>query len=1038
MSAGFVKNARAGTPSPQHPVARVDRVIACVYCGGEHERPVDVRRCWSERHGAEQRAEQGAEQAAPVAEAPSTVSLGEEPAPAHRRTAAPPARAAASLRRGPSVLGRNVVVAPGAAAPDAWDGCDRVTIDAATLAEPTPTLDVLRTAAHAAMSLVIELAVDIGRPPASTDTRPIHEVGVGFAFDLDELHHLVWSNSIDARGHAAWALVDRAVALGASVDVGDGPGDVVVDGVGPVWLAGGPLRHHQPIDGVPVVAAVQVEHGRLATALDNTTGSALADDQLAAVTHAGAAARIIAPAGSGKTRVLTERARHLLTAWRLPAGAVSLVAFNKRAQEEMRERTADLPGLQVRTLNSIALAIVNGTSPFGEQPRRWRTIDEPDVRRVLQRFVTVPRRRNVDPIAPWIDALSLVRLGLVDPVEVEARYGGDVDGLPDVYPHYLDALEREGMVDFDGQIHRALHVLLTQPAARAAAQRVCRVLLVDEFQDLTPAHLLMIRLLAAPGGAVFGVGDDDQTIYGYNGADPGWLIDFDRWFPGAGDHPLEVNYRCPAGVVEVADRLLRHNRRRVDKTIRAASPQAGGWSASSSDDPVAQSVDAVAGALARGARPADVAVLTRVNATIAPVQVALSVAGVPIAGGVGTEFVERTAIRAALAWVRLASGRPFAPDDLREALRRPSRSLHPRIADWVGEQRDTEALLRLADRLTNERDADRVREFAGDIARLQAMLTAGATTARLLDVLVDEVGLGGAVATLDHSRRGMNRSAQGDDLLALRQLARQHDERTGFERWLREHLSVGRDPAGVSLATVHRVKGQEWPHVVVHLADREQYPHRLSDDVEEERRLFHVAITRASTSVTVVSGHEPSPFVAELVTEPPEHPPEPVRPAPPLRAASARRQAAASDHPLLDRERVMAVPGLVLVDQGQEWRITELEPEAAVAEHGDAQRRFAIGEKVVTSGRQRGRLGPRPGEVDEASAVVFDRLRSFRDRARDGKPAYTVFDDKTLAAIATALPADLDELARVKGVGPAKLEQYGDDVLALVATAIRA
>ena len=138
---------------------------------------------------------------------------------------------------------------------------------------------------------------------------------------------------------------------------------------------------------------------------------------------------------------------------------------------------------------------------------------------------------------------------------------------------------------------------------------------------------------------------------------------------------------------------------------------------------------------------------------------------------------------------------------------------------------------------------------------------------------------------------------------------------------------------------------------------------------------------------------------------------------------------------MLDRARVIAVPGLVLVDQGQEWTITDLEPEAAVAARGDAVRRFRLGAKVETAGRQRGELGARPGEVDEASARAFDLLRSFRDRARDGKPAYTVFDDKTLAAIASTLPVDQAELARVKGVGPAKLDRYGDDVLELVAAA---
>ena len=224
------------------------------------------------------------------------------------------------------------------------------------------------------------------------------------------------------------------------------------------------------------------------------------------------------------------------------------------------------------------------------------------------------------------------------------------------------------------------------------------MLLVDEFQDLTPAHLLLVRLLTAAGGAVFGVGDDDQTIYGYNGADPGWLIDFDRWFPGAGDHPLEVNYRCPAGVVEVADRLLRHNRRRVAKTIRAGCRvvvRPTRLVVDDSHDPVAATVAAVDAALVDGAAPCDVAVLTRVNATLAPVQIALSTAGVPITGGVGSDFVERVGVRAALAWLavgdrgRLDPGRsrrgdPPAVTGLQPPAARVGRPSRRRRADCCG------------------------------------------------------------------------------------------------------------------------------------------------------------------------------------------------------------------------------------------------------------------------------------------------------------------------------------------------------------------
>ncbi|MGA9275980.1 ATP-dependent helicase, partial [Ilumatobacter sp.] len=867
------------------------------------------------------------------------------------------------------------------AVPAPWADSDRLPLTAESLRSHTGPLGALRAAAASGTRLVIEVDAELaddldGRfgvartPMLMTEAEPF-EVGATFEFTGDELHHLLWANTVDLRRPTpTWDALDRAVAAGLAPVPRDESGDVELSDGTRVWLDGGPLRFVEPIDGIDVLHVVTIEHGLPAVATTNRSDADLAPDQLEAVTHPGGAARIIAPAGSGKTRVLTERARHLLTNWRLPSSAVSLVAFNKRAQEEMRERTPDLDGLHVRTLNAIALAIVNGSAPFAPQPTRWKTINEGDVRRLIGDLVSFPKRRNSDPVAPWIEALTLVRLGLVAPADVEARYDGDVDGFAAFWPGYRAALERQHLVDFDDQIYRALIVLLSDPNARRTAQRACRTMLVDEFQDLTPAHLLLIRLLAAPGGAVFGVGDDDQTIYGYNGADPGWLIDFAELFPNAGAHPLEVNYRCPAGIVDVADRLLRHNQRRVDKTIRAASNDPGGWSIDESVDPVAATAGAVRDALASGASPSDVAVLTRVNAVLAPVQVALVGEGIPIAGGVGLEFLDRTSVRSVMAWLRLAStderGR-FLPADLGEALRRPSRSFHPRITSWISEQGSIVDLFQLSGRLNNERDSDRLMEFAADIQTMQKVARSGAPTSDLVLTLIDEIGLAGSVSGLDVTRRGMNRSAQGDDLTAIRQLAAQHDDVATFESWLRSRLASSRSSDGVILSTVHRVKGQEWPHVVVHHADAEQYPHRLAEDVEEERRLFHVAITRASEHVTIVPGPDPSPLVAELTTEP-------------------------SPRTIVSSHRPDPVPA-----------------RAARKPKGDPT-----------------------ADLDADSAARFDRLKSLRTELAAGKPAYVVFDNKTLAAIARAAPTTKQDLARISGVGPAKLDKYGDAFIELI------
>ncbi len=978
--------------------------ISCAYCGGEHARPADVRECWtangereltapsdvppptdasapvaSERSGEPDRVESGA----PSDVAPGAAFVGRSSGAAPRR--APTSTVAESIERGaatagsgPDALGRHAVVVAGGAVPDAWRDAPRVGVTNEVRAAPAGLIGRLRDAAVRRERLVVEIDEEIsdkihaGRVPMLMTTAEPFSVGADFEFVGDELHHLLWSNSIDLRSEASWDALDIAVALGLSPIEDGAPGDVALADGTAVWLDGGPFGYHPAIDGVPVVHVVTVEHGAPAIPSTNVCDADLAPDQLAAVTHAGGAARIIAPAGSGKTRVLTERARHLLGSWNLPPSALSLVAFNKRAQEEMLERTPDLPGLHVRTLNAIALAIVNGSAPFAPQPKQWRTINEVDVRRMIGDLVSFPKRRNSDPVAPWIEALSLVRLGLVSPEDAEARYDGDVEGFAAFWPAYRKALERRGAVDFDDQVYRALIVLLSDPTARRAAQRACRTMLVDEFQDLTPAHLLMIRLLASPGGAVFGVGDDDQTIYGYNGADPGWLIDFADLFPGAEAHPLQVNYRCPGGIVDVADRLLRHNTRRVDKVIRAHSSEPGGWSIAEGADPVGHATAAVRGALASGARPRDVAVLARVNAVLAPVQVALVAEGIPVTGGVGPEFCDRTAVRSVLAWLRIAATGErarFLPGDITESLRRPSRSFHPRITSWISEQGSVVDMFKLAGRLNNERDVDRLMEYAADIQTMNKLVDTGAATSDVVIALIDEIGLAGSVAGLDATRRGMNRSAQGDDLTAIKHLAALHDDVSTFESWLREALSAQRSFGGVTLSTVHRVKGQEWPHVVVHHADAEQYPHRLAEDVEEERRLFHVAITRASRHATVVTGPEPSPFVAELTTEP-----------------------------------------------SADWVISSHRPDP------------------VAVPAKKARKADPTSDLDAESAARFERLKTLRTELAAGKPAYVVFDNKTLAAIARTAPTTKQDLSRISGVGPAKLDKYGDAFIALIST----
>ena len=257
----------------------------------------------------------------------------------------------------------------------------------------------------------------------------------------------------------------------------------------------------------------------------------------------------------------------------------------------------------------------------------------------------------------------------------------DVPGFADGFGAYrerLAALRRDRLRRADLRSARGSARATASSGARI--QREHRHLLVDEFQDLTPAHVLMMRLLSMPAFDVFGVGDDDQTIYDHAGADPRLLIDYAEFFPGAEQTALEVNYRCAEAIVEGASKLLGYNRLRVPKTIRAAagadpSPDALELRVRPSSEAAATLVALVREWLAEpDVGPGDVAVLARVNSLLLAPQVALFSAGVPVASAVRGDMLERTGAAASLAWLRVAvDPENLIGADLEAIRRRPSR-----------------------------------------------------------------------------------------------------------------------------------------------------------------------------------------------------------------------------------------------------------------------------------------------------------------------------------------------------------------------------
>jgi DNA helicase-2/ATP-dependent DNA helicase PcrA len=879
---------------------------------------------------------------------------------------------------GPSPFGRGVVVEVGAAVPAAWSGVARVTIDEAALADPAPVVARLHDAWMHRAPLVVALAVDPGRfrQPESIRDEP-WRLSPDTEPWFDRLHFLVWANTYDAReGEPTWWWGVKAARLedGATATPA-GPGDVRRADGSPAWIDGGPRRPWAAVDveGLDVIHSESVELGALrAIPAPAEPAADLAADQLAAVAHLAGPSRVIAPAGSGKTRVLTERLRHLHRDRGYERPATLAVAYNKQAQLEMEARTADF-GPRVRTLNSLGLWVLaehRGSSP--------PVLDERDIRRIVERLVPGrrPRRSNTDPIGPYVESLGLIRLGLVDPEIVEASRD-DVPGLAELFPRYRAHLGERAVVDFDEQIYGAVEVLLRDGAFRRSLQRSSRHLLVDEFQDLTSAHVLLVRLLALPGLDVFGVGDDDQCIYGHAGADPRFLIDYERLFPGAVAHPLRVNYRCPVEVVDAARTLLGYNDRRVPKEIVAGPASEPGPGALRVIEHGAAEAAATALGVVRhwlhepGVAPSSIAVLARVNSLLLAPHLALHEAGIPVSSVLHPDVLERTGVRAALAYLRLAATPDaMAAADIVEILRRPTRGLPPWFSDRLERRaRWSPSRVRGVAASMPDKDAVKVERLADD---LELVATAGrAGTVR--DVLVtvrDAVGLGSAMTLLDRTGGGQG-SSHLDDLEGLLGVADLHPALDGFEAWLRGAFRREADPRGVTLSTIHRVKGREWDRVALFGVSDGVVPHRLAVDLEEERRVLHVGITRGRSRVVVLADRSRrSQFLDELAGTATRRPGRAVRPETDRDATRTRRPS---------------------------------EPTAVV---------------------------PLTGAAGDAAAA----LRTWRlERAkRDGVPAYVVLNDRHLLGIAAARPSSARELAACDGIGPTKLERYGDEILALL------
>lgn len=607
----------------------------------------------------------------------------------------------------------------------------------------------------------------------------------------------------------------------------------------------------------------------------------LNERQREAVVYDGGPLLILAGAGSGKTRVLTQR-----IAWSIHTGKarpweILAVTFTNKAAAEMKARIAALlggeaDGMWVSTFHSACLRILRRHIDRLGYSTAFAIYDDGDQQRLIKQVckdLKLPSTVNPRGISARIDQ---AKNRLLAPEDLDKRLGGR-DGVPygQVYVAYQEALRRNDALDFNDLIGLAIQLFEEHPDVLERYRATFRHLLVDEYQDTNHAQYRLVTLLGRRGDPgkeqVAVVGDDDQSIYSFRGADIRNILDFERDFPGAKVVRLEQNYRSTQAILEAATAVVARNRDRKGKTLWTA--QAGGApielrSAYDETDEARRVVEAVRELSATGYRLHQIAVFYRTNGQSRVLEEAFSLSRIPFHIVGGQRFYDRKEIKDVMSWLRLIAN-PADDVAFERAVAEPPRGVGAATVDKLRDRaRDLGLpLLKTVRRLVELGEVrtapgKKLAEFAERVGTLESF----ALRLSFPDLLREVLARSGYVDRLreEDTHEAHQRLENLDELLNQAAMEFAHlPPPEGLRAFLDRTALVadsdslapqdGTDEAGardrVTLMTVHTSKGLEYPAVLIAGMDERLFPHARSYDdpkaMEEERRLCYVAFTRA-------------------------------------------------------------------------------------------------------------------------------------------------------------------------------------------------